>query len=219
MKNFLISILLFLAICSTVSAHSSANISADEALLKLKKGNQAFAHMHMHHPDVSKKRLHSVEATQHPFVAIVACSDSRVPPELIFDQGLGDIFEIRNAGNVLDDHVIGSAEYAISHLGVKLIVVMGHKDCGAVKAAIEHNHESKFIESLTKFIEPSVEKAKFQKGNFIDNAVKNNAIAGAKGLIDADSIIDDYVRYQNVKIVPAFYNMHTGIVEFLEFKP
>lgn len=218
MKKFLTTIFLFLIICLNVSAHEIQNITADVALLRLKKGNQNFSHMRMHHPDVSKKRLHSIEKSQHPFVAIIACSDSRVPPEIIFDQGLGDIFEVRNAGNVLDDQVIGSIEYALVHLGVKLVVVMGHQDCGAVKAAIAPYNEGRYIESLTKFIEPSVEKARTQKGDFLDNAIKNNAFAGAKGLIDADSIIDDYVKHQGVKIVPAFYNMHTGRVEFLDFK-
>jgi len=219
MKNFLTTIFVFIIICLNVSATEIQNINADDALARMKKGNQNFAHMHLHHPDVNKTRLHSVEAAQHPFVAILACSDSRVPPELVFDQGLGDLFEIRNAGNVLDDQVIGSVEYAIVHLGVKLVIVMGHQDCGAIHATINHNHESKYIESLTQFIEPSVEKAKIQKGDFVDNVVKNNAYAGAKGLIDADSIIDDYVRHNGVKIVPAFYNMHTGLVEFLDFKP
>jgi carbonic anhydrase len=93
---------------------------------------------------------------------------------------------------------------------------MGHQDCGAVKATIAHNHESKYIESLTKFIDPSVEKAKMQKGDLLDNSVKNNAFAGAKGLVEADSIIDDYVKHHQVKIVPAFYNMHTGRVEFFD---
>lgn len=219
MQKFLAIIFMFFAICPNLFAHEIANITADKALVRLKKGNTDFSHMHMHHPDVSKKRLHSVETAQHPFVIILACSDSRVPPELIFDQGLGDIFEIRNAGNVLDEHVIGSVEYAIVHLGVKLIVVMGHQDCGAVKTAIAHNHESAYIESLTKFIEPSVEKAKNQKGDLLDNAIKNNALAGAKGLVEADSIIDDYVKNKGVKIVSAFYNMHTGKVDFFEFKP
>ncbi len=216
MKKFLITIFAFFVICLNLSAHEIQNISANNALIRLKKGNAGFAHMHMHHPDVSKKRLYSIETAQHPFAVVLGCSDSRVPPEIIFDQGLGDIFEIRNAGNVLDEHVIGSVEYAIVHLGVKLIVVMGHQDCGAVKATIAHNHESKYIESLTQFIEPSVEKAKTQKGDLLNNSVKNNALEGVKGLIEADSIIDDYVKNQGVKIVPAFYNMHTGRVEFLD---
>lgn len=214
MKKSLIIIFAFLVICLNVSAHEIQNISADAALVRLKKGNRNFSHMHLHHPDVSKARLHSIETAQHPFVAILSCSDSRVPPEIIFDQGLGDIFEIRNAGNVLDDHVIGSVEYAIVHLGVKLVVVLGHQDCGAVQAAMAHNHESKYIESFTKYIEPSIEKAKTQKGDLLENAIKNNTLEATKGLSEADPIISDYIKNKNLKIIPAIYNMHTGLVEF-----
>jgi carbonic anhydrase len=218
MKKIITLLLILLSINTTAFASQIQNISADAALKKLKNGNKNFSQMHLHHPDVSKKRLYEIEKGQHPFAIIISCSDSRVPPEIIFDQGLGDLFEIRNAGNVFDDHVVGSVEYAIVHLGVKLVMVLGHQDCGAVKATIAHNHESKYIESLTNFIEPSVEKAKNQKGTLCDNAVKNNAIAVAKNLIESDSIIDDYVKHQNVKIVPAFYNMHTGLVELIEDK-
>ena len=117
-------------------ANEVKNLSADEALLKLKQGNNHFVHVHMKHPDETKHRREELVKGQHPFVAILSCSDSRVPSEIIFDQGLGDIFSIRNAGNVLDEHIIGSIEYAVYHLGIKLVVVMGHQECGAVNAAI-----------------------------------------------------------------------------------
>ena len=94
---------------------------------------------------------------QRPFVIVLSCSDSRVPPELIFDQGLGDIFEIRNAGNVLNPHVIGSIEYAVMHCGVKLIVIMGHQDCGAINATLSGVSETKYIQALEDSIKPAVE--------------------------------------------------------------
>ncbi len=195
--------------------NTETGINADEALAKLKEGNNHFRKMHLVHPDLSEARLHALEKGQHPLAAILCCSDSRVPPEIIFDQGLGDIFEIRNAGNVLDDQVIGSIEYALVHTGTKLVIVMGHQDCGAIKAACSKDPEDKYIESLTGFIKPSVEKAKKQKGNFYDNVAKNNAKAAAKGLVEKDSVIADYVKNHGVKIIPAYYSLHTGQVEFL----
>lgn len=198
-----------------VNASTPDNISAEEALSKLKEGNKHFVNMKMQHPDVDKARRAEMEKGQHPFVAIISCSDSRVPPELIFDQGLGDIFEIRNAGNVLDEHVIGSVEYAIVHLGVKLVLVMGHKDCGAVTATVHDVKESKYIQSLTDSIKPAVEKAHQLQGDVIDNAVKIHAVSVAKNLIKNDKIISKYVKKHNVKIMPAYYDLHTGEVKFL----
>ena len=217
MKKFL-AVIFVLCVLSVSQAYaaSSAGVGANEALLRLKDGNKRFVHMHLKHPDVSKRRLHDIEFSQHPFVTMLSCSDSRVSPELIFDQGLGDIFEIRNAGNVLDDQVLGSVEYSLVHLGVKLVVVLGHESCGAVAAAYTEAHEDKYIESLTRFIKPSIEKAKYQKGNLLDNASINNAKLGAKEMIRQNPVIADYVKNHGVIVIPAYYCLHTGKVEFLK---
>ena len=223
-KKIFATFFVFGMFCLSANANEVQGLSADEALQKLQKGNAHFVKMHFKHPDVSLNRLHALEKGQHPFAVILSCSDSRVPPEIIFDQGLGDLFEVRNAGNVLDEHVIGSVEYAVAHLGVKLVVVMGHNECGAVKATVgacnadshaEHTHESKYIKSLTDSITPSVALAKTQTGSLLDNAILNNAKASAKGLIESDPAIADYVKNHDVKIIPAIYNLHTGKVEFL----
>lgn len=216
MKNILIVfVLMVLCFGSVAQANDSAGVSADEALKKLNDGNARFSHMRLKHPDVSKRRIQEIEAAQHPFVAMLSCSDSRVSPEIIFDQGLGDIFEIRNAGNVLDDQVIGSVEYAIAHLGVKLVVVMGHEHCGAIAATAHPDNEDKFIASITRFIKPSFEKAKYQKGDILENTSLNNAKAAAKGMLEQNPVIADYVKNHGVKVVPAYYCLHTGRVEFL----
>ena len=97
---------------------------------------ERFINNKLKHPDEDLKRRKEALKGQHPFAVILSCSDSRVPLEIIFDQGIGDIFEIKNAGNVLDDHVIGSIEYAVMHCGVKLVVIMGHQDCGAIAATL-----------------------------------------------------------------------------------
>lgn len=154
---------------------------------------------------------------QHPFVAILTCSDSRVPAEIIFDQGLGDIFEIRNAGNVLDNHVIGSVEYAVAHLGVKLVIVMGHEDCGAVTATVNNVDESKYINSLIKSIKPALKQyeKEHQCGCKLTNVIKNNAVINANKLTEKDGLLKDYVQNKGLKIVPAYYHLDSGEVEFL----
>lgn len=193
----------------------SSGISAKDALSKLKSGNSRYVKMHLKHPNQTIKRRDELTKGQHPFVAILSCSDSRVPAEIIFDQGLGDIFVIRNAGNVLDDHVIGSIEYAVVHVGVKLIVVMGHESCGAVGAALAHNHESKYIESIVKSIEPAVEVSTGTGTALANDTAKNNAKLAVKSLLECNPELSAYIKEHNVMAIPAFYNLSTGKVEFL----
>ena len=196
-------------------AHSHNNLSADEALEKLKQGNQRFIEFKQKHPDEDKKRRQEMLKGQHPFVVILSCSDSRVPPELIFDQGLGDIFEIRNAGNVLDEHVIGSIEYAVMHCGVKLIVIMGHQDCGAIAATLSGVSETKYIKSLEDSILPAVEDCK-EKGLEInsDNVVKAHVMQDIEELLSQDTELVKYMKENNVEILPAYYHLDTGVVDF-----
>jgi carbonic anhydrase len=112
-------------------------ISADAALARLKAGNERFRGEHLKHPDQGLVRVHELEAGQHPYAIIVSCSDSRVPPEIVFDEGLGDLFVVREAGHVADAATLGSVEYAVEHLHAHLVVVLGHEHCGAVAAASE----------------------------------------------------------------------------------
>ena len=154
---------------------------------------------------------------QHPFVIILSCSDSRVPPELIFDQGLGDIFEIRNAGNVLNDHVIGSIEYAVMHCGVKLIVIMGHQDCGAINATLSGVSETKYIQALEDSIQPAVEKCILNKLEVnSDNVVKAHVMQDIEELMEQDHELVEYMKKHDVKIIPAYYHLDSGKVDFLK---
>lgn len=198
-------------------AHNFENLSAQEALDKLKKGNKRFVQLHQKHPDESKQRRKEMLKGQHPFVVILSCSDSRVPLELIFDQGLGDLFEIKNAGNVLDDHVIGSIEYAVMHCGVKLIVIMGHQDCGAINATLSGVSETKYIKSLEDSIQPAVEQCKL-KGLEVnsDNVVKAHVMQDIEELMTQDHDLVKYMKENKVKIVPAYYHLDTGKVDFLK---
>ncbi len=211
-----VTVLSILSLTLGLSSMASSDCcqTADQALAKLKEGNKHFVTHRMKHPDETITRRKELQKGQHPFVAILSCSDSRVPPEIIFDQGLGDIFEIRNAGNVLDDHVIGSLEYAVAHAGVKLIVVMGHDDCGAVKATLGHAHESIYIQSLTQSIEPAAKISKGKGDALVNETAKNHAKLTVAQILKSDPIIADYVETKGVKVIPAIYHLDSGQVEF-----
>ncbi len=202
---------------ASIASNHNDNLSAEQAIEKLKQGNKRFVELKLKHPDSDKKRRKEMLKGQHPFVVILSCSDSRVPPELIFDQGLGDIFEIRNAGNVLDDHVIGSIEYAVMHCGVKLIVIMGHQDCGAIAATLSGVSETKYIKSLEDSIQPAIEDCK-EQGLEInsDNVVKAHIMQDINELISQDTELVKYMKEHEVKIVPAYYHLDSGKVDFLK---
>ena len=215
MKNrFLLTVISLLAFAGCVFATDASNLSAKDALNNLKAGNERFVKMKLQHPDESVERRHEMVKGQHPFVAVLSCSDSRVPTEIIFDQGLGDIFVIRNAGNVLDEHVLGSIEYAVEHLGVNLVVVLGHESCGAVGAAMAHSKETKAIESLKKAIEPAVELCKKQHKDSYENIIKTHAILDVQK-INEDNDLSEYFKNHSVQVIPAYYHLDSGVVEFL----
>jgi carbonic anhydrase len=139
-----------------------------------------------------------------------------VPPELAFDVTLGDIFVVRTAGEVVDAVALGSIEYAIEHLGTRLIVVLGHQRCGAVSAAVSGATETGDIPDVLKAILPAVEETKGQSGDPIDNAVRTTARDIAKRLQSTGPIIQPLVQTEEVKIVPAYYSLDTGQIELLK---
>lgn len=214
MKKIILTLVMIL-FATQAFATDTESLSADLALQKLQQGNKRFVQFHMKHPDEYRARRKELIKGQHPFVAILSCSDSRVPTEIIFDQGLGDIFSIRNAGNVLDEHIMGSIEYAVEHLGVNLILVLGHESCGAVAAAMKEGKESPAIESIIEAIEPAVSQCKKENRYSSENVIK------AHVKLDVDDILQDkelceYMQKHNVKIIPAYYSITTGKVEFLK---
>lgn len=155
-----------------------------------------------------------VAKAQVPFAVVVCCSDSRVGPELLFDAGLGDLFVTRLAGAIVDDAAIGSIEYAVEHLGAKLIVVVGHKRCGAVDAAVKGGNAPGKIGTLIDAIKPAVDKVKSKPGNLLDNAVAEN-VRGTVDKIKTDSsIIQEHVKAGKVKVVGAVYDLDSGRVIF-----
>ena len=185
----------------------------DEALKRLKEGNDRFVNNESKPVNISSERREQLKEGQHPYAVVVSCSDSRVTPTTVFNAGLGEIFDIRIAGNVVDDDALGSIEYGVEHTGAPLVVVMGHESCGAVTAAYDevHNnaHAEGNIEDLVEKILPSVKGAKD-----IDEAIHNNIDNVAKEIKD-DDMIKDLVKENKVKIVKAYYSLD-GKVTFMD---
>ncbi len=200
-------------------AAGPSNVSPDEALKRLVQGNSRFVFGHMTHVASGQvvEARRAVAKRQMPFAIIVGCSDSRVGPEIVFDQGLGDIFVVRTAGQVVDATALGSIEYAVEHLGSSLIVVLGHERCGAVSAAVAVTKEPGHIAAVLKAIEPAVEQTKGKPGDPVENAVRAQAIDVAKQLQNAKPILAERVHSGKLKIVAARYDLDTGKVEFLPF--
>ena len=137
-----------------------------------------------------------LEAGQHPFAVILSCADSRFPPELLFDQGLGDLFVVRVAGNIVDDAVLGSIEYAVTHLGAKLVMVLGHEKCGAVSAAVEGGMAAGHISALVAAIQPSVEASGKEPGDRVHSCVIANARRVAQQVRESEPVLKDAVSKQ-----------------------
>src|SRR2546428_2839186 len=192
--------------------HSTASVGADTALAKLKEGNVRFSTNEVSQSKPTAARRAETAQAQHPFAVIVGCADSRTSPELVFDQNLGDLFVIRTAGNLVDDHALGSIEYAVAHLGARLIVVLGHARCGAIKAALESDHAPGHIQSLVRDIQPAVKAAKGKPGDALAVAVTENAHQVA-AQIKSKAALGDLAK--EVRIVSAVYDLDTGKIEWI----
>lgn len=190
-------------------------MAPDKALNMLLEGNQRYVTHKEQHPGATPERRHELVKGQHPFAVIVGCADSRVPPELVFDLGFGDLFVIREAGNVLDNIVLGSVEYAVEHLGVRLVMVLGHEQCGAVTAAVKHANEA-HISSIIRAIQPAVKETKDAPGDAVHNCVIANARQVAARIRAAKPIVSKLVIEGAVKVVAAVYDLDSGEVKILE---
>lgn len=191
--------------------------SAEDALLRLREGNLRYSACKTLDPNQSEARRAEVAEGQHPFATVLGCVDSRVPPELVFDRGLGDLFVIRTAGQVIDHAVMGSIEFGALELGISLIVVLGHEKCGAVKATLEatlHEHEAAegSIGMLVKSIKPAIERVYGQPGDTLDNAVRAN-VELVVSRLKRSPVLAKRLRDGAVKIVGGRYDLDTGLVE------
>jgi carbonic anhydrase len=194
-------------------------VAPAEAISKLKEGNGRYTGGNLQHPGQTAERRAELAKTQHPFVTIVSCSDSRVPPEIVFDQGLGDLFVVRVAGNVIDDHALGSIEYSVDHLGVRLILVLGHQSCGAVQAAREtiaaKGKAPGHIQSLVTAIRPAVEAT--AKGD-LEATIKANVNNVVQALRSSTPILKAKVDSGDVRVIGGYYSLDTGAVTWLDEK-
>lgn len=181
----------------------------DNPLHKLVEGNQSFVEKS------SEYSLQNFTEGQSPFAVILSCSDSRVPPEIIFNQGIGDLFVIRIAGNVSDVTATASIEYAAAVLHTPLILVLGHEHCGAVKAAIKGGDLGENLNALVAMIQPAVEKSKEEEGDLLTNAIEENVRMVKLGLRDS-KIINDLEADGKLKIAGAVYSLETGIIKLVE---
>jgi carbonic anhydrase len=208
-----------LAACAPAQTSVEAPVTnADEALQRLLEGNQRY--MNNKSTDLNESQVRRVELAQgqNPFAMILSCVDSRVPPELVFDRGLGDLFVIRTAGQVLDHAVVGSLQYGVAELKIPLLIVLGHEKCGAVKATVEavekNAHAEAEIDWLVEGIRPAVEAAKGQPGDLLDNAVRANVSLIVEHL-KGSSILSEALENAELKIVGARYDLDTGMVEVI----
>lgn len=198
--------------------HRSENITSYlEAKKLLKKGNKRFVSTRVLNDDLSsEKRKALSEKGQNPFAVILSCSDSRVPPEVIFDQGLGDIFTIRNAGNVIDTSTLGSIEYGAEHLKIPLIVVLGHEKCGAVKSTVDGEEAKGSINTIIEKIKPSFNKIKETEPdkNLWYEKCENENIKNTVVEIKKSPIIKKLEGEKKVKVISAKYRLESGMVSF-----
>ncbi|HEY2103848.1 MAG TPA: carbonic anhydrase [Chthoniobacterales bacterium] len=188
----------------------------DPALQRLQEGNGRFVADKPSRTGSFAERRTEVARDQKPFAIVVSCSDSRVGPEVIFDQGLGDIFVVRTAGNVVGGIELGSVEYAVEHLGASLIMVLGHSRCGAVAAAVSGGEMHGNLSSVVDPIKPAVEKVKGQPGDPTENAMRENVRQTVMQLKNDSPVLTDALKAGKLRIIGARYDLDTGRVELLE---
>src|SRR5271157_2524258 len=202
-------------------------ISAREALDRLKEGNRRFASdLRSRDLPTGQTRRRELAAGQQPFAAILGCSDSRVPVEIVFDQGLGDLFVIRVAGNIVAPSQIGSVEFAAEQFGTRLVVVLGHSRCGAVQATLEQlqrpkENQSRNLHAIVDLVRPSVESLlatdlKHDLDELVDQAVRANIKASVNHLRHGSDIIEQLIQEDGLLVVGAEYSLQTGEVDFFE---
>lgn len=200
------------ALADSTNAPQSTSLSPDAALQRLLDGNDRFVGQKRKYPNQSLARLRDVAFAQHPFVTLLTCADSRVPCEIIFDEGIGDIFDVRVAGNVVAPEVTGSIEYAALVLETPLIVVLGHERCGAVTAAVKNEVLPGQMGAFVQAIAPAVAKVKSQAGDRVENAVVANVQYQIERLKQTSEPLVQLMQAGKLNIVGGRYDLDTGKV-------
>jgi carbonic anhydrase len=203
----------------TAAPAPPARTGADAILRELLAGNERFASGKSINPRRAPEDFRSVAASQNPSAVVITCADSRVPPELLFDEGVGDLFVIRVAGNVVSGAgpaVKGSIEYAVAELNVPLVIVLGHTGCGAVKSAVKHIDAKDSlpgsINELVELVKPAVLEVRGRPGDLVENAIRANVSLGVDKLMKLQPILGPRVKNGRLKIVGGVYDLSTGKV-------
>jgi carbonic anhydrase len=210
---------LALAVFLNITHYASAGVEPppSAAWTRLREGNSRFVSGQLQHPHQDAQRRLETAAGQKPFAVIIGCADSRASPEILFDQGLGDLFVVRLAGNVVDDAALGSVEFAVANLGARLIVVLGHEKCGAVQATLgvmagsapPPGHIARIVEA----IQPAALAAKAQPGDPLENAITENIRSVAARLRESSPVLAPYLASGALQIVGARYDLEAGKVQ------
>ncbi|MBI5637762.1 MAG: carbonic anhydrase [Nitrospinae bacterium] len=211
-----------LAVFAAGKEAAPAGPTPDQALAMLKEGNARYMSGKLTSPNVSQARRDETKGGQHPFASILGCSDSRAPIELVFDRGIGDLFVIRVAGNVSDTDEIGTVEYGAGHLGTPLIVVLGHKKCGAVTAVVKGDKVGGSIPQLVDNIVPAAKRAKDKRlegDDLINRAITENVLQSIADMLTRSEEIRHLVASGKVKVVGAVYDLADGKVEWMGEHP
>lgn len=205
---------LLLSLC-LLSAPLAAQVTPDQGLQKLIEGNNRYTKDQFISPDRTQERREEVLSVQKPYAIIVGCSDSRVSPEIIFDQGIGDLFVVRVAGNVVGPVELDSIEYSAAVLGSVTVLVLGHENCGAVKAVLAN--QTKDIEAIAELMEKGIAPFRNSGDDAVVNAVKANARA-MSAYLKTTPVLGGLIKDGKLKVVPGYYNLKSGKVDILEDK-
>jgi len=210
-----------LAAAGTALAEAKSEVSPDAALKMLAEGNNRFVTGHASHPNLAKaRRQQTAEKGQKPFAVVLACSDSRVPVEEVFDRGIGDIFVVRDAGNIATKTDIGSIEYAVDHLGSPLVLVMGHSSCGAVTAAVQGGEAPPNIKAIMNYIAPALARVKAANADkageaLVMEVIQANVWQAMEDIYKNSPMMREKVKDGKVKLLGALYDIKGGKVSWL----
>jgi carbonic anhydrase len=186
------------------------------SLKRLMDGNRRYVYNKSTHPNRSEERRAEIKSSQSPYAVILGCSDSRIVPEIIFDEGLGDLFVVRVAGNIISDTELESIKYSAMNLNSSIILVLGHQNCGAVSAVLKNNASG--IPTIAELIEPSILKAKESgANNLLKESIKNNALNMAQILKNTPEI-QELILNKKIDVEAGYYNLKSGRVEILKAK-
>lgn len=188
-------------------------LTPTDALQRLKEGNDRFTQDKLEHPDRTRERREETAPRQSPFAVVLGCSDSRIPPEIVFDQGIGDLFVVREAGNVVSEIELESILFSVVTNQSSLVVVLGHENCGAIQAVVQKNTQS--IPEIAALVQKALAEQKIEGELTVEKAVKAN-VRYTVDKLKQDKTIDSYIQQNKVKVVGGYYHLESGKVEFLD---